>query len=168
MNRIMKWSISFLLSLKILDGVAQPSAGPPTQLFFVFHTDSGTLVAQHDQAQHYILTLNQVPREVTYFSDQPQPLVGSIVLNRLTIAASQRVNNHFHGALSFSTAASARAPLQATIINVDHYVFIARNDQIIAQVTLLNPQLHADRYEMKRVLLETDGMWFLPQLLAHS
>ncbi len=137
-------------------------------LFFVLHANSGTLVAQGDAGHHYILTLNQVPPDITYFSDKPRHLVGSLLLNTVTIAASKRLDAGFAGALSFRNAAKPGAGLMTTLIEVNHYVFLSRKDQVVLQVVLENPHLRGSHYALRDILLHTDGMWYVPYLFGRS
>ena len=156
----------FILIAGAVEMAWAQNQGQPQDLFFVLHSSSGSLVAQHDSGNHYILTLNDIPPDITYFSNHPRHLVGSILLNRLGIAASKRVNAGFSGALSFREVGPKNAKLTTTMIQVDHYVFLVNKDQVVAQVVLRNRKVNADHYDMKDILLQTDGMWFLPHLLA--
>ncbi len=167
MRAVFKVLISMLLFCPLISVEAQGKE-LPTNLFFVMYSSSGSLVAQHDSGHHYILTLNNVPVDITYFSDQPINRVGSILLNTLTIAASKRTNSHFAGALSFRKQGSKKSTLMTMIINVEHYVFLANKDQLVAQVTLANAAVSANDYDLKDILLQTNGMWYLPHLFEDA
>ena len=166
MRRFLRSCIFFLIAGVAITAWGQNQA--PTDLFFVLHADSGTLVAQHDSGNHYILTLNNLPPDLTYFSDHPRHIVGSLLINKIGVVASKRWNSSFKGALSFREATQKKAKLMTTMMRIDHYVFLVGKDQVVAQVVLLSPRMDADRYNMKDILFQTDGMWYLPYLEAKS
>ncbi len=165
----MKPRLNLLMGCLLLLGTMAVQAktvnsSQPTALFFVMHASAGTLQAQHDPGNHYILKLDNILPDITYFSDYPEHRVGSVPLNTLAIVASRRVSESFSGALSFRLDNQKSPSLTTTIVQVNHYVFLVRKDQIVAQVQIKNPHLQADHYAIQNVLLEFDGMWFLPYL----